>query len=138
MPLPTSRVIDPRWSGHHRPTAAATMTAECVITRPTGGGTTGPGGIWTPPAAATLYTGACRVQALATNERLLPRGDTTETHRRYLVAVAWDTADPAIGDLIAITASVDPHLTGKKLRVIDIRYGAEQWQRDLICDEMEG
>lgn len=137
MPLPTTRVIPSGWSDHHRPTAAATMTAECVITRPSGGGTTGPDGTWTPSPATTLYTGACRVQALPTNERLLVRGDATETHRRYLVAVEWDSADPAIGDLVAVTTSVDPHLTGKTLRVIDIRYGSEQWQRDLICDETE-
>jgi hypothetical protein len=137
MPLPSSRVIDPRWSRHHRPTASATMTAECVITRATGEGTTSPDGTWTPPQAVTVYAGVCRVQAATTHERLMPRGETTETHHRYLVAVQWDAGDPAIGDQVTVTASVDPHLAGKQLRVIDVRYGSEQWQRDLICDETE-
>jgi len=139
MPLPGTRVIHPRWSERHRPTASGTLTSTCVITRRTGAGTTGPTGTFTPAAAATIYTGPCRVVvAQNTSERLLVRGDAEETHRRYQVSIRYDADDLQVGDLVTITAAVDPHLAGKGLRVIDVRYGSEQWERDLICDELEG
>lgn len=137
MPLPGTRVIPAGWSAHHRPAATDTMTASCVITRPAGTGTSSPDGTWTPGLATAVYSGPCRVQALDTDERLRARGETQETQRRYLVAVRYDAADLALGDLVAVTSAVDPHLAGKKLRVIDLRYGSEQWQRDLICGEKE-
>lgn len=136
MPLPGSRVIHPRWSQHHRPTALGTMTATCTVIRVEGEGSSDPDGTWHPPLPTDVYTGPCRVQGLPVNERLLVVGERQETHRRYQVSLRHDTA-PQIDDLVTITASVDTGLVGKTLRVIDVQYGSEQWQRDLICDELE-
>lgn len=132
-----SHVIHPRWSEHHRPTATGTMTADCVMTREGTGGTTGPDGTWTPAPTTTLYTGPCRIVALPTTERIEVVGDAQETTRRYQVSVEYDVAEVAIRDLVRITAAKDAHLVGKQFRVIDIRYGSEQWQRDLIAEEVE-
>lgn len=137
MPLPGSHVIHPRWSEHHRPTATSAMTGECIITRRAGAGITAPDGTYTPAAAATIYIGPCRVQARSTDERIELAGEAQETHRRYLVAVRHDAPEILVDDLVGITAAVDARLVGKELRVVDITYGSEQWQRDLICDERE-
>jgi len=137
MPLPGTGLFDPGWSEFHRPTATTAMTAECVITRRGAGGTTAADGTFTPAAATTVYAGPARLVALWTNERLLARGETQETHRRYQVSIRHDAAEVKLGDIVAVTAAVDAGLVVRRLRVIDIRYGSEQWQRDFICDELE-
>lgn len=136
MPLPGTRVIHPDWSAHHRPTATGAMTATCIIRRRgEGEGTTNPDGTVDPPAAVTIYTGPCRLQALTTNERIEVAGDTQDTVRRYLIPVEWDAALIEVGDEVEITEAKDPQAAGIKLRVVDIRYGSEQWQRDLVAEE---
>lgn len=137
MPIPGTGVFHPKWSGHHRQTATSTMTADCTITRRGGAGTTGATGTWTPAAAQAVYTGPCRVQEIGITERLLVIGEGQETHRRYQVSILHDAAEVKVSDVIEVTASVDKGLPGKKLRVVDVRYGSEQWQQDLVCDELE-
>jgi hypothetical protein len=137
MPLGGSHVIHPHWSAHHRPTATSTMTSECVITRRSPSGTTDDDGKWTPAAPSDIYSGTCRVQVLTTNERVLVVGETQNTRRRYQVSIEWDAAEISIDDLVCITKAKDPRLAGKQLRVADIAYGSEQWERDLVCMEME-
>lgn len=134
MPLPTTRVIPDGWSEHHRPTATSTMTGRCIIRRTSGEGTTGPDGTWTPAAHVDVYVGPCRLQALST-ERLEVAGETQDTVRRYLVGVEHD-ADPRIGDEVEITDAKDAQAIGMTLRVVDVRYGTEQWQRDMVAEEI--
>jgi hypothetical protein len=139
MPLPSGRVIHPAWSQHHRSTATGTMTAACTITRRTGTGTTSPDGTYTPPAPATIYTGPCRVTAPPfSREQRLTGEEAQITTRRYSVFVEWDAAEFQVGDLITITSSVDLRLVGKAFRLIDILHGSEQWQRNLLGEEIEG
>lgn len=137
MPLPGTPVIHPRWNEHHRPTATATMTAECIITRQTNDGTTAPDGTWTPGGSSTIYTGMCRVVPLIRPARIEIVGEAQETSRHYQVAIRYDAPEIGIGDLVDITLAVDAGLVGRKLRVIDVTYGTEQWQRNLLCDERE-
>jgi uncharacterized protein DUF6093 len=138
MPLDGTHVVHPRWSEHHRPTATATMTAECVITRPAAPGTTGTTGTWTPPPDTTVYTGPCRLVPKSTDQgRHQVVGDTQVTPRSYHVGIEYDTAEILIGDIVEITAAKDPGLAGHKLRVIDVQYGSEQWQRDLLTQEIQ-
>ena len=138
MALPNTRVVHPSWSEHHRPTATGTLTGTCTIThRPTGGGTTGPTGNYTPPTAATIYDGPCRIIPVRTDERLRAIGGTQQTHRRYQVSIRYDADALAVGDIVTVNEAADPQMAGMRLRIIDHRYGTEQWERDLICDEME-
>jgi hypothetical protein len=131
-----SRVFHPRWSEHHRPTATASMDAECIITRQTSG-TTGPDGTFTPGAATPIYTGVCRIVPVTRPGRVAVVGEAQETHRHFQVAVRYDVPAILIDDLIDVTVAVDPLLVGKKLRVLEVSYGSEQWQRNLLCDERE-
>jgi hypothetical protein len=64
-------------------------------------------------------------------------GEAQETRHRYQVSLLWDAAQVEIGDLVSVTGSVDLALAGKRLRVTDVQYGSEQWQRDLMCDQLE-
>lgn len=137
MPLPGTKILHPRWSEHHRPTATASMDAECIITRPTGTGTTDSAGTYTPATGTPIYTGVCRVVPMTRPPRVAVVGENQETHRHYQVGVRFDAPEILIDDLVAITVSADPRLGGKKLRVVDITYSSEQWQRNLICDERE-
>lgn len=137
MPLPTTRVIHPRWSEHHRPTATGTQTAECIITSRTGTGTTAPDGAYTPAAATTIYTGVCRLNALPRIEPPRAVGGAQETHHRYRVAITYDAADIPIGASVHITMATDARLIGREFRVTSVAYGSEQWERVLTCDERE-
>jgi hypothetical protein len=76
------------------------------------------------------------VQALTTSERIEVAGESQDTVRRYLVAIEYDADQVHLGDDIEVTAAVDALLVGMTLRVVDIRYGSEQWQRDLIAEEV--
>jgi ribulose 1,5-bisphosphate carboxylase large subunit-like protein len=137
VPLPNTRVIPARWSEYHRATATGTMTATCQITRRATAGTTDAAGTYTPASPTTIYTGVCRVQALATRQQVVVIGEAQETQHRYLVTIRYDAADIHIGDLVHVTASVDGGLIGRQLRVVDATYGSEQWERDLTCEELE-
>jgi hypothetical protein len=142
VPLPGSRVIHPRWSEHHRPTSTAAFTAECVITRATGAGTTDADGVWTPSPDGDppVYAGGCRAVPLSTDQgRFRVSGETQATPRRYYISVEYDAATVLVGDIVTFTASQDTGMVepGLKVRVTDIRYGSEQWQRDLLAEEIQ-
>jgi hypothetical protein len=133
-----AHVLHPDWSSHHRPTAAATMSATCDITRDgTGDGIFDPAtGKTTPPPRVTVAADApCRVQRSAFPEQARAQAEQVITTRTYLVALPHDVPEPKVDDLVEITASVDADLVGRSLRVLDVRYASEQWQRDLICQD---
>jgi Family of unknown function (DUF6093) len=137
MPLPGTQIFHRRWNEYHRPTATASMDAECIITRPTSTGTTAPNGTYRPGSRTTIYTGVCRVLRVIRPAIAELIGETQETHRHYEVGVRYDCPDLAIDDLVEVTVAADTGLIGKKLRIIDITFGSEQWQRTVLCDERE-
>lgn len=137
MPLENTHVLHPRWSEHHRPTATGTMSAACEITRRATGGTTDASGTYTPTSPTTIHTGPCRVQAVPTQRQVIVVGEAQETRHRYLVTIRYDAATIHVGDLVLITESVDAGLVGRRLRVVNVSYGSEQWERDLNCEELE-
>ncbi|MFE9099850.1 DUF6093 family protein [Actinomadura geliboluensis] len=118
MPLPTTTVFPAGWSQHHRPVASATMTGECTITR---GGT-------------QIYAGACRIIADGSNEVAMI-SDQKLLVVRYLVTVRYDTNTVQAGDVVTVTAAVDGGLVGRTLVIKQVRYGTQQWERDLYADD---
>jgi hypothetical protein len=144
MPLPGTHVIHPRWSAHHQPTAEGGRTAVATITRAgTGDGTyntSGPNiGQTTPPARVTIASRVkVRVQATTAADAAMV-ADQVVTRRPYLVAVPADVAAVLVDDLVTLDeCDNDPQLVGRPLRVRDVHYGTEIWQRDLICQDDEG
>lgn len=135
-PLPNTSLIPAEWSQHHRPTATATQTGRCDISRPgTGPGTTDPDGVWHPPAPTSVYSGPCRITPRPATERVSVSGEQRVTTRDYAVAIEWDAADTREGDLVTVTEATDPRLVGKTLRVVDVRYATEQWERVHVCED---
>lgn len=133
-----AHVIPPNWSEHHRPTATATMTATCDITRDgVGDGAFDPvTGKTTPPARQNIALDQpCRVQRSAFPEQARAQAEQVITTRTYLVALPHDVTEPKVDDLVKITACRDADLVGRSLLVLDVRYASEQWQRDLICQD---
>ncbi|WP_141576125.1 DUF6093 family protein [Actinomadura sp. WMMA1423] len=118
MPLPTTRVFHPDWSQHHRPVATGTMTGECTITR----------------GATQVYAGPCRIIADGSNEVAMI-GDQKLLVVRYLVTVRYDTDTVEVGDVVTVTAAVDGGLVGRTLIVKQVRYGTQEWERDLYADD---
>ncbi|ROO82582.1 hypothetical protein EDD29_0062 [Actinocorallia herbida] len=133
------RTIHPLWSEHHRSTASGTLTSHCTLTRASGAGTTGPDGTWTPASRTTVYDGPCRVIVAQTisGEKVQPAAAAQQTSRRYMVSLLWDSAPVQVDDIVEITQSHDANLIGRRLRVSSIDYASEQWQRDLVCWEVE-
>ncbi|MER6575825.1 DUF6093 family protein [Nonomuraea sp. NPDC001023] len=135
-PLAGSAPIHPRWSEHHRPTATGTQTATCTITRTGAGeGTTDADGTWHPPAAATIYSGSCRVSSRSARSGVIwhVTGDEKIAEYDYIVAVEWDAAEVLEHDMVEFDSAADPLLPGKELVVIGVAYASEQWERILMC-----
>lgn len=136
MPFPTTKVIHPRWSGHHQPVAQGGMTGSCIITGP---GAAEP--VWDDVAKeytlgddATVYAGVCRVQADFRPTKVDQSGQET-AGRRYLVAITADAAGPFdTGTVVTITAAPnDALLVGRTLYVVDTWQATERFERDLLC-----
>jgi hypothetical protein len=54
----------------------------------------------------------------------------------YLVTLTFDrdpADEPATGDLVDVTASDDPLLTGRSLKITDVVRGSLRFERDMFC-----
>lgn len=132
-PLAGSAPIHGRWSEHHRPVASGTHTGRCVITRPgSGDGTEDPDGTWHPPASTTVYTGPCRITAPSPSSVIVV-GEQQTAVASYEVTIEWDAAEVFEHDVVTLLAAPDPGIDGKQLRVSDIRYATERFERVLRC-----
>lgn len=135
MPFPGTRAIPTGWAPHHRPVANGTMNAEGDIHRTS----TGPvpyGEEGT--AAAPIWSGPMRVQETQRGRPMLTTDQPTEV-RHYLITLPIDGLPDLRagehGDTITVTASSDPHLAGRLLRIIDIQHGSEMFERDVLCTD---
>lgn len=137
-PLPSSRVIPDGWDAHHRPVASATMTARCVINRITTGSYNSTTKQYGANIETPIYTGPCRIQQRTSAERATAFGEQQVTTRSYLVAIEWDAAEVLVDDVVTVTDATDPELATRTLRVTDVQYGSNQWQRDLYAEAFEG
>lgn len=134
VPLAGHTPMPARWSEHHRPVSTGLQTARCAITRTTGDGTLDGAGVWHPPTPTGVYSGPCRVGSAptASPQTVGDRAVYTITHT---VAIEYDAAEVLEGDIVTITEAADAGLVGKQLRVVNPRYGSEQWERVLACTD---
>lgn len=90
-----------------------------LITRPAATpGTIDGSGVYTPTAAATVYTGPCRVRRPTTaQEQQIVFGDINVTVARFIVNLPYDAPHVAIGDVFTLTVSDDPQILGVPMRV---------------------
>lgn len=131
-PLPGYKVIPDGWSEHHRPVAASSMTADCVIVRPVEGPPpyplpdrwTGETQVW-PPAGAT---GKCRLQELKRENAPVAAEQPTRT-RNYLVTIPYIAGLEILAGESGDTVIVG----GRRYQAIQQMHGSELWEWDLIC-----
>lgn len=136
-PLPTSKVVPDGWDAHHRPVATSTMTATCTIRRPATG-VYDPATLQYGPADGdTIYSGPCRILMRPRAQNPADLAGQITTTRSYQVSIEWDAATIHVNDVVTVDTASDPRLAGKPLRVTDVQYGSNQWQRDLFCEDFE-
>lgn len=135
---PGTPVIPPGWQQAHGAVAAKTMTAVVNLRKP--GSTTGFADRRTTYTPNTPYaTGqAARVQAQTSRAVQAGEEQAEETLQvaGYLVTLTLDRTvehEPATGDLVDVTASDDPLLTGRSLKISDVVRGSLRFERDAFC-----
>ena len=139
--LPNHQVIPPGWEQAHRPVAVSTMTGVCRVHGPDGP----PAWPSETPSSGPVYASdvPCRVQALvsSTEAEAVTQKVTT---RRYLVTLPVsrvpDLTVTDTGPWVTVTGyqpgyEGDPHLVGRRLKVVDVQRGTLLWERDLICSD---
>lgn len=66
-----------------------------------------------------VYAGRCKVQTFEAYEQTPEAGEFDFTVQRYYVHVPVGEYAPAVGDVVTIvSARLDPHLAGRKFRVV--------------------
>lgn len=88
----------------------------------------------TETTGATVYTGCCRVRPTG-GDRLAVIGDAPRYLRLFDVTIPWDTVGVTVDDVVTITASNDPHMVDRVLRVTDVLGGSDTAHRRLICQD---
>lgn len=83
---------------------------------------------------ATVYTGPCRV-ARPSGPQQVEAGEDTVTLGRFDVTLPWDTVALEVNQLVTVTASGDPFLIGRVLRVIDVQGMSDAPYRRLVCED---
>lgn len=133
-PLPGYKVIPTRWAEHHRPTAKATLTSPCTITRAHAGPPpyplpedwTGESTVW--PAEG--QQGLCRLQELNRASAPIPGEQPTQL-RDYLAVLPVEVL-PLVragenGDTLTVA--------GRRYKIQQAMHGSQLWEADLICQD---
>jgi len=86
----------------------------------------------------TVYTGPCRVRPGANGSAGETRVGEQETALwPFVVSLPFATVTVDLNHVVTVTASGDPSLVGKKLRVREVARGTHITARRLGCDEAE-
>lgn len=104
-----------RLVGSGRRQAEALMLDTCTV-KPVTAVTTSPAAIVTPTYGAVVYTGRCKIQ----NQRAFPSNPDAGEHQFTTTPNELHlpiTAVVATGQLVTITAAVDPVNVGRKFRI---------------------
>lgn len=126
-PLPNTRVIPKGWAQHHRPVADGLKTVPGVVKRISDGPAPYPKPEgWT--GETQIHEAMFDVQELKREGGSVP-GEQPTTDRQYLISTSVIDA-PAFragerGDVV--------HVLGRQFRIVNIMFGSELWQIDLIC-----
>ena len=118
------------------------QTDACIITRidpaatKTFDSTTG---TYTLPPTLTMYAGPCRVSAHKTRfDKVQNAGQEPVTLMRVIVDLPVSANyQPAVDDIVNITASLDPSAVGQKFRVRQPQFGSQMTARHLGCEWTE-
>jgi hypothetical protein len=133
---PGTQVIPDGWAAAHQPVVEGTLVDATVELRDPNMRSTswseGSQQVETTPAGP-YWTGGARIQILAQQGKQPVVAEDQESVANYLVVVPASVT-PVEGHRVKVTASDDPALTGKSLRVITVARGSHRWERDLFCE----
>jgi hypothetical protein len=119
-----------------RATVSAALPDSCTIGargEPTFDTTTG---TYTEGAVVAVYTGPCRVRVSGMRGDLVVQaGDEPVTLRTYDATLPWDATGVAVDHILTVTASADPELVGRSMRVRDVQYGSWDLGRRLTLED---
>lgn len=139
-----------------RETSASALPATCTITRPTGDPTFNPTtGEYDVPAPQTIYTGACRIRTLSTQDINVLVGDLHETLGRYICTLPHTATGIEVDDFLTVTAGTDEAidegydeeydadygdqvgLVGRSFRITDVRWSEWHIDRRLVLEDKQ-
>lgn len=132
------QALHPRWEAHHRPVSQAFQTAQVMVRRHTGTGSTfdPDTGQTTYPDPTTVWTGWARIQRMTQLEVTRAIGDRQVVVRGATVSLPASAPEIRVSDELKVESyrdpdSGDPHLIGRPLWVHDIYPGSLMWDRNL-------
>jgi hypothetical protein len=117
--------------------AESLMVDSCTITRrggdPVFDDTTG---TYTPATPTTVYTGVCKVRPSNLSGNTTAQAGEREVSL-WPFSVSIPVAEDAdLDDVVTVTASLDPSLVGRTLRVRSVARGTYLTARRLDCEEV--
>lgn len=134
-PLPSTRVIHPRFEAHHTPVATGTMTGEVQVTRVDNVGTrsavTGKTEYADP---VVIYTGPARIQETAADGvQSATIGDRNATRVSYLITIMRSAGVVLARDVVTVR---NPKLGLNEVSFVvrNATRGTLLWETDLRCD----
>lgn len=131
---PDTQVIPGDWSTTHAPVVTKTLRGKCkLFPAPTAQNIDPDTGLMTAITPEPLWSGPCRVQALAGQPRPVVAAEDREIVVDFLVVIPLNTPTVPAGTRIDVTDSEDPALTGLQLLVEQAVAGTERFERDLFC-----
>ncbi len=91
---------------------------------------------YTYPAAASVYSGKCRVKPANVADTDDEAGETVVGVRRFVVSLPMSVTAVRRDDVVTVTTSaLDPGLAGTRFRVLGAVKGSQVTARRLACEE---
>lgn len=118
--------------------AAAMLLDEGTITRPVSAPTFDPlTGELTTSTGDVVYEGPCRIRMPFAIEQTVIFGEELATRTRFIALFPWDIPAVAIGDIVHVTESDDPHISSRSFRVVSVPSSTVLTHRKLGCEVVE-
>lgn len=93
-------------------------------------------GAYTVPVGTSVYEGRCRMKPLTAED--VQAGEREVALRGYRVALPVDATAPEPGDVLTVTASTDPELSGHPLVVTAVELASARTARWLTVEDRRG
>jgi len=93
-------------------------------------------GLYEPDEGDEIYSGAARIRPAGAVADTPVHGDALVTVTRWVATLPHDAGAFAIGDVLVVTDSADPHIATRSFRIVDIPGGSWSIDQRLTCEEV--
>lgn len=121
-----------------RATVDSTLTDACTIAGQSEPAFDPDTGTYTDTPGDSVYSGPCRLGPTEGSDRVVEVGGEPVSLRTYKLRLPWGTEDIAVDQIVTFTTSNDPHLVGRRFRVIDVRGLTDVLSRSTTVEEFLG